>query len=599
MRQKKRIIFLLTGAMFLAGCGAGNSVSAVENSKTPGTAEAEEAAAEETAGDLSGGLDPSDMFTDRDREIGYDEEMSARILLADDQSTCDSDAVQIDGNTITITDEGTYILSGELTDGMVVVDAQDTDKVQLVLGGVKITSAQSAAVYVRSADKVFVTTASDSENILTNGGTYTAIDENNIDAVIFSKDDLTLNGSGTLTIQAKAGHGVVSKDDLVLTSGVYEIEAEKHGLSGKDIVRIADGTYNIVSGKDGIHASNEEDTSLGFIYIAGGSFEISAADDGMHADSALRIDGGTIHVAESYEGLEGLSIDITGGDIDVTASDDGLNAAGGNDSSGFKGGGGDIFAAEEGAAICISGGTLHVNASGDGIDSNGALTISGGETYVSGPTNGANGSVDFNGEGVITGGIFAAAGSAGMAQNFGSSSTQGVLMVTVDTQAAESVISLRDSSGNEMISWTADKEYASVIVSCPEIVQGETYTLAAGSSTQEITMDTLVYGSGMGGQRGGAAGKGGMGGRPDGSMPGRGGMKGQMGEAPEGTAPDPDERMKELPDGAVPGQEGQINEIPDGTVPGQEDQVNEIPDGTIPDQEGTLNSIPQGENLQI
>ena len=171
--------------------------------------------------------------------------------------------------------------------------------------------------------------------------------------------------------------------------------------------------------------------------------------------------------------------------------------------------------------------------------------------------------------------------------------------MTVDTQAAESVISLRDSSGNEMISWTADKEYASVIVSCPEIVQGETYTLAAGSSTQEITMDTLVYGSGMGGQRGGAAGKGGMGGRPDGSMPGRGGMKGQMGEAPEGTAPDPDERMKELPDGAVPGQEGQINEIPDGTVPGQEDQVNEIPDGTIPDQEGTLNSIPQGENLQI
>ena len=598
MRQKKLIIFLLTGAMLLAGCGAGNSVSAVENSKTSDTAEAE-AAAEETAGDLSGGINPSDMFTDRDREIGYDEEVSARILLADDQSTCDSDAVQIDGNTITITDEGTYILSGELTDGMVVVDAQDTDKVQLVLGGVKITSAQSAAVYVRSADKVFVTTASDSENILTNGGTYTAIDENNIDAVIFSKDDLTLNGSGTLTIHAEAGHGVVSKDDLVLTSGAYEIETEKHGLSGKDSVRSADGTYNIVSGKDGIHASNEEDTSLGFIYIAGGSFEISAADDGMHADSALRIDGGTIHVAESYEGLEGLSIDITGGDIDVTASDDGLNAAGGNDSSGFKGGGGDIFAAEEGVSICISGGTLHINASGDGIDSNGALTISGGETYVSGPTDGGNSSLDYNGGGVITGGIFAAAGSAGMAQNFSSASTQGVMMVTVDTQAAESVISLRDSSGNEMISWTADKEYASVIVSCPEIVQGETYTLAAGSSTQEITMDTLVYGSGMGGQRGGAAGKGGMGGRPDGSMPGRGGMKGQMGETPDGTAPDPDGRMKELPDGAVPGQEGQIKEIPDGTIPDQENPMNGTPDGTVPGSEDVVNSIPQGENLQI
>lgn len=211
-------------------------------------------------------------------------------------------------------------------------------------------------------------------------------------------------------------------------------------------------------------------------------------------------------MAESYEGLEGLSIDIAGGDIDVTSSDDGLNAAGGNDSSGFEGGGGDIFAVEEGAYIHISGGKLHVNASGDGIDSNGTLTISGGETYVSGPTNGANGSLDYNGEGVISGGIFVAAGSSGMAQNFSSSSTQGAMMVTVDVQTAGSTISLSDSSGKELVSWVADKEYASVIVSCPEITEGDTYTLTAGSSTQEITMDTLVYGSGgMGGQRGGGA----------------------------------------------------------------------------------------------
>lgn len=509
MKRKEILIFLLTGAMLLTGCGGGTTASTSENAKT----EVETT----TADDNSNEIDTSDMFTDRDKEIGYDEENSAFITLADDKSFCDSNAVQIDGNTITITDEGTYILSGELTNGMVIVDAEDTDKVQLVLDGVEITSAESAAIYVRSADKVFLTTASGSENILTNGGTYTAIDDNNIDAVIFSKDDLTLNGAGTLTIHAAAGHGVVSKDDLVLTSGTYEIEAEKHGLSGKDSVRIAGGTYQITCGKDGVHASNTDDTSLGFIYIAGGNMQITAADDGMHADSELMITGGTIHVVESYEGIEGLSIDITGGTIDVTSSDDGLNAAGGNDSSGFGGRGGDIFAVEEGAYIRISGGTLHVNASGDGIDSNGYLTISGGKTYVSGPTNSGNGALDYNGEGVITGGIFVAVGSSGMAQNFSNSSTQGAILVTVNTQTAGSSISLMDSNGNELVSWTTDKEYASVGVSCPEITVGETYLLTAGNSTQEITMDSLIYGGG------------GMNGQPGSGMPGQSenGMPGQ------------------------------------------------------------------------
>ena len=180
MKGKEILAFLLTGTMLLTGCGAGSSVSALENADD--AAESTESAAKEVSGNSSNGLDTSDMFTDRDREIGYDEEKSAYITLSDDESICDSDAVWVDGDTITITDEGTYILSGELTDGMIIVDAEDTDKVQIVLNGVKITSEQSAAIYVRSADKVFITTAGGSENTLTNGGTYTAIDDNNIDA---------------------------------------------------------------------------------------------------------------------------------------------------------------------------------------------------------------------------------------------------------------------------------------------------------------------------------------------------------------------------------------------------------------------------------
>ena len=530
MRKKIIILFLTMGALMLSGCNTkiGNTTQQTTESSTTTSSSATE-------------TDASDMFSDRDKEVGYDESESVTISLADNSSSCESDAVSITENTITIKDEGTYILSGSLSDGMVIVEAEDTDKVQIVLNGVSISNDQSAALYVRSADKVFVTTASGTENTLEhNGSSYTAIDENNIDAAIFSKSDLTLNGEGTLTVTAQEGHGIVSKDDLVLTSGTYVITSSSHGLSGKDSVRIANGTYTIVSGKDGIHAQNKDDSSSGFVYLAGGTYTISAGDDGIHAASNVTISDGKIDITQSYEGIEGLSIDIAGGEISVLASDDGINAADGNDSSSSEGfqGGDDQFASTEGAYIQISGGVLHVNASGDGIDSNGDITVSGGETYVSGPTNDGNGSLDYNGSAQITGGIFAASGSSGMAQNFDSSSTQGVIMVNVDGQEGNTAISLLDSSSTELLSWTAEKQYSSIIISTPEIQQGETYTITAGTAEQNITMDSLVYGS-----------------NAQGEMPGnnggeRGDMKGgDMQGGPGNGQPDAD---MEKPQGSTP-----------------------------------------------
>lgn len=602
MKKIAILVLPLALAMVLSGCGITKTLSS-ESSVVDSTATSDDDSSSQTVSNISS-VSTSEMFTDRDMEIGYDEDTSAFITLSGDSISCQSNAVQISGSVATITEEGTYILSGSLEDGTIIVDAEDTDKIQLVLNGVEITSSTSAAIYVREADKVFITTVSGTENLLANGGEYVAIDDNNIDAAIFSKADLTLNGAGTLTIHAAAGHGIVSKDDLVLTSGTYEITAASHGLSGKDSVRVASGTYTITSGKDGIHAENADDTSLGFLYIANGTFEIhaqgdgmsagtylliedgefsveagggsenastqsntqdfapgrqwetttvdtsddttstkglkavtdltvnsgtfaidsaddslhsngdltilggeftiSSGDDGIHADSAVSISDGTIQISQSYEGIEGLSITIDGGDISLVASDDGLNAAGGNDSSGFGGRGGDIFASTDGAVITISSGTLHVNASGDGIDSNGDLIITGGEIYVSGPTDSGNGALDYAGEAVISGGTFVAAGSSGMAQNFSSSSTQGVMMVTVNSASAGSTIALSDSSGNELVSWQADKAYTSVIISCPQITQGETYTLTTGSNSTEITMSSLVYSSGgMGGGPGG------------------------------------------------------------------------------------------------
>lgn len=581
--MRKRTIFLtvfLAGTLIVSGCGNKNSNS--ENTDTAKTSTTQN-------------IDIANMFSDRDMETGYDEEKSVNIKLADNGTTSDSDTVKISDNIVTITEEGTYVLTGALTDGMVIVEVKDTEKVQLVLNGVEITNETSAAIYVRSADKVFITTTENAENVLENGGEYTAIDDNNIDAVIFSKADLTLNGTGSLMVNAEAGHGIVSKDDLVLTSGTYEIQSASHGLSGKDSVRVANGTYTITSEKDGIHAENADDDSLGFVYLAEGNFEIVAkgdgisagnwlqsdggtytiiagdgsenvqkngqkwefgprgeqentaeensvsmkgikaagdltvtagkydlntaddsihsnantticggewtiasGDDGIHGNSATTISGGTIEITQSYEGIEGLSIDITGGDIQLVSSDDGLNAAGGNDSSGFEGPGGDQFAAEDGAYIHISGGKLKVNASGDGIDSNGELTISGGETYVSGPTNNGNGTLDYSGTAKITGGIFVGAGSSGMAQSFGEDSTQGVIFVAMNSQSSKSAITLLDADKKEIVSWTPDKEYTSVIISAPSVKEGGQYTLTAGETTENITMDSLIYGNAQG-----------------------------------------------------------------------------------------------------
>lgn len=424
-----------------------------------------------------------EIFTDRDLEGDYDESEATKIALS---------------KTVTIDEEGVYILSGSIGDGQVVVDADDSAKIQIVLDGVDISNSSGAAIYVKSANKVFITLADGSENSLKVSGAYDSSDNNNVDSVIFAKSDLTLNGSGKLTVTAEYGHGIVSKDDLVISGGEYEITAEKKALDANNSVRIADGTFTLEAGTDGIHAA-DTDKDVGFVYIKDGIFTIKAGDDAIHAHTDLLIDNGEMTVSKCYEGLEGNTVIVNGGTIDVTSDDDGLNAAGGNDSSGEEGGGSDMFATEEDAIIQINGGTIHVSVEGDGLDSNGSLEITGGSTSVEGPSNDGNGSIDIGGSGtaVITGGTFIAAGSSGMAENFSEDSTQGAILATVNSTTGTA--ELKDSDGNVLASIETDKQYTCVQVSTPDIDKGETYTLTAGGSDTTIEMDSLIYGnSGMG-----------------------------------------------------------------------------------------------------
>ena len=488
--------------------------------KTEMTVEEMQAAIDEAMSDAA--IDITDMFTKRDLAGNYDESEAVKITLSGKTAACNSSNVQIEDGVVTIKAAGVYVLSGTLTDGTIVVDAGDDDKVQLVLDGVSIMAADYAAIYAKNADKVFVTLAEGAGNSLTVSGDYVQTDDNNVDAVIFAKCDLTLNGTGSLTVKDNTGHGIVSKDDLVVTGGTYTIYSQDHCLNGKDSVRIADGTFNLSCDEDGIHAGND-DQQDGYVYIEGGDINISVGDDAIHAEGLLIITGGDIDVSKSCEGVEGDKILVTGGDIDVISSDDGFNAAGGSSGSGdnhdgfgdssgsgynhdgFGGGpgmGGVYMDADSDAYIFITGGTININADGDGIDSNGCIGITGGSVYVLGPSDNGNGAMDYGICAAITGGEIVAVGGSGMAQGFGDESTQCSALVNFDEWIdAGETITLTNSDGKEVLSYKADKKFNSVVISTSDMKQGGIYTLTVGDQGSTFTLDDITYSEGSGGMQ--------------------------------------------------------------------------------------------------
>ena len=539
------LALLLAFALTLTSCGTGDtSTSAIT------TTFADQS--------LDNAVSKSEMFTERDLADDYDESAAETITLSGTSAeTSASSGVSIDGSTITITAEGVYVVSGTLSDGQIIVDAEDSAKVQIVLKGAEITSKTSAAIYVKSADKVFITTAEGTDNTLANGGSFTADGDTNVDGAVYAKDDITFNGSGSLTITSPAGHGVVGNDDVKVGGGTYTITASGHGVKANDSARFAESDVTITSGsdKDGVHVSDSDDASAAesdsFFYMADGTLTINSQDDGIHADAEVKIEGGTIVVNESYEGIEGLAINISGGSTTVTATDDGLNAAGGNSSSSDQTFGGDDWNGggmmNEGGtdgSIVISGGKVHITASGDGVDSNGSVEISGGYTVVEGPTNGDTSVLDYNTTATVKAGTFIGTGGAGMAESF-SSADQGLIAVSVGNQSAGSTVTLKDEAGNVIAETTPELDYAVVYISTEDMAQGSTYTLTAGSYSESITLSDNIYSNlaggmgGMGAGLGGGGPRGGMndqqGGMPEGGMQHGDGMKG--GQAPGG-APD-------------------------------------------------------------
>lgn len=426
MKVRKSICLVLCAAMLLCGCSAAseNTVATVYPVDTTQSTQNTEVAVQSISL-------PEEVFSSRDMDASYEEEDCIPVVLEGNTISCDSAAVEVSGSTATIRKGGVYLISGSLENGSLIVDVEKTEKVQLVLKNASIHCETFASIYVRQADKVFVTLTESSENSLSGGESFVSDGDVNVDGVLFSREDLTLNGSGKLTVSSPGGHGIVSKDSLLLTGGSYVIDAAGHGLSGKDEVSIAGGTFEISAGKDGIQSENEEDSESGLVYLAGGTLRITSEGDGISASGTCMIldgeytvtaGGGSENAAQHssgqnfFGGQRGGSKPAGG----TSAPDKGEqreNPQGPRDMGGMggKGGGGlgrtgaspeDAPAAEEtdsvstkgikAAELTVQGGTLFLDCADDGLHSNGDLTILGGALEI------ASGDDGVHGDGTVT-----------------------------------------------------------------------------------------------------------------------------------------------------------------------------------------------------
>ncbi len=502
--------------------------------------------------------------------------------VSDAEGSNKADDVKVNGNKIEITDEGTYEISGSLSDGQIYVEASDEDTVTLLLNGADITNKTEPAIYAENAKEVRISLVDGSENLLQSGTSMPeTADENASGGTVFCRDDLIISGTGSLTVNGYINDGIHGNDDLTIENGTIEVNAIHHAVKTNETLTVENGSLALTSGTDGIHSEDE-------LVITGGNITINAGDDGIHAETDLTIEDGTIEITDSYEGIESNRIYVESGDISITSRDDGFNANGGQSFFGFGTRPGQQTEESDETSdpeLIINGGTIYVNADGDGLDSNGDLIVNDGEIIVDGPESSANGALDSGTEngGVcqVNGGTVLAIGASGMAERFGDSSLQPTFFLRFNTADAGSTIRIENLSGKEIFTYTSAKSFSSLVFSSPEIEVGEDYVVTVGSESISFTQESTSYydssaqaiggGSfGQGGSAGGSSnrpdsGTGGRSNRPNSGTDNRGDRSDTPGDdvpsTPEGDSPS-------IPEGDAPSMpEGDSSSIPGGDAP--------------------------------
>lgn len=323
-------------------------------------------------------------FTDTDYNTSYDESTASKIQLSGSSATVSGDGVAVSGSTVTISKVGTYVISGQSEGVQIQITAGDSDDVHIVLNGVTMTG-DNTPISATSANHVYVTLADGTTNSLSDSSS----NSDDSEAVLFSKVDMSINGSGTLNVTAKKNNGIKANDTLHITGGTYTITAASDAFNVNDELNITGTTMTIEAGDDAVKVDNDNDTSVGTMYLSKNTITLTAGDDGIHASGDLVIDSGTYNVKNSLEGIEGKSVTINGGDISVYSSDDGVNAANANANQS------EIF-------FKMTGGTLNVQVGQgdtDPIDSNGNIIVTGGSINLTGQSG-----FDFDGTATYTDG---------------------------------------------------------------------------------------------------------------------------------------------------------------------------------------------------
>ena len=601
----------------------------------------------------------TEYFTSNDlnsAEIDFAD--AVKVTLTDEKVSIDGNGAYVLNDTVRIVKSGYYSVSGSTDRYQIVVDAEDYSKVWIELNGVTVTCSDDACLQVEKADKVFLVLAEGAENIFESGSEYSeSAVENGHDGAIFSREDLTITGSGTLKVTAGYQHGIVSNDDLVITGGDITVDAAADGLHANDSVKIANANLTVKAGDEGIQAdeencilyvesgalsiTSEEDAlkSAGDITVKGGNITINAGDDGIRSETAVYIHDGTITINQCYEGIEAVAVEIYGGDITIYPEDDGINANGG--SGDFFGGGfgpqmgseqngheqpsvteegeqpsfdpGNMPAempenstdtedmassvseteeSEESADtyILIAGGKITIVSEtavdADGLDSNGDVIITGGEIHVSLTGGGTNNAIDYGSESggtaMISGGTLVASGSYNMAESFDSSSEQVSIMYNISSGAeAGTEVTVTAEDGTVVMQETIPCSFTSIILSCPQLTVGGTYTISFDDMEETITIEEVSasYGDAQSSMFGGTMNFGGMQRRGEGnSFP-------SMNE--DGSFPEPpaDGERPTPPDMGENGGMPDFSEIPSG-----------FPQGENADADSNRPSMNEGEN---
>ena len=551
-RRATGAVALLAALALAAGCSTSSasgkaSASSSSGSETTWTTISSSVATASTGASVSDILGANTSVEDAsssEDDAGTTDTSSATTITLSGSSASASGSsssnVKVDGGTVTISGGGTYVISGELTDGRIVVNAPKAD-VRLVLKGASITSSDGPAIDIQDAGNAIVVLAKDSKNTLTDGATYASGQE--ATAALFSSDTLTVTGTGSLDVTGSYKDGISSKNGLIITGNTtINVKAADDGLRGKDYLVVEAGTLTVEAGGDGLKSSEGNDETKGFISLGKASVTLTSSDDAITAttdvtvkDTTLTItagggqanatveeqaapgqestadsttpspkginagvsytqDSGSVTVNAADEGLQAPFINVAGGELSIAAGDDGINASNGDHV--IEGHENADTESDDGSVLTISGGEVEVSyASSDGIDSNGSAYVKGGIVVVSGQAGEMDGAVDANGE------------------------TQLVGVTGSPSVSAGDTLTVTDSSGSQVASVKVDFTAAAITVL--GLSEGQQYTVATssgGSATGTASALSAGMGGPMGGGAGGQGGPGGQGGQPGGGQ---------------------------------------------------------------------------------